>query len=82
MENDKNLDLRNALGLAAEVQPIQVDTDVINEVSFYFLFPPPEKKNSLLLLGISDTHYDFILGASICYPKTGTTSGMYVSHIN
>ncbi|RWR78792.1 glycine--tRNA ligase, chloroplastic/mitochondrial 2 isoform X1 [Cinnamomum micranthum f. kanehirae] len=32
VENDKNLDLRNALQLAAEVQPIRVDTDVINEV--------------------------------------------------
>lgn len=38
VENDKNLDLRNALKLAAEVQPIRVDTDVINEVVFSFPF--------------------------------------------
>lgn len=33
MENKKNLDLRNALSLVADVQPIKIDTDVINDVS-------------------------------------------------
>ncbi|RZC69221.1 hypothetical protein C5167_032320 [Papaver somniferum] len=32
VENDKNLDLKNALRLAAEVQPIPVDSSTINEV--------------------------------------------------
>ncbi|KAI3845045.1 hypothetical protein MKX03_021533 [Papaver bracteatum] len=32
VENDKNLDLKNALRLAAEVQPIPVDGSTINEV--------------------------------------------------
>lgn len=82
VENDKNLDLRNALKLAAEVQPIRVDTDVINEVVFSFSISFfYKKRKSLLLVGVSDSHCDF-LGASICYSETGTTSGMYVSHTN
>ncbi|XP_043712752.1 glycine--tRNA ligase, chloroplastic/mitochondrial 2 [Telopea speciosissima] len=32
VENDKNLDLRNALELAADVQPIQVDATTIDDV--------------------------------------------------
>jgi hypothetical protein len=35
VENNKRLDLRNALGLAADVQPIVIDDCVIDDVSMY-----------------------------------------------
>lgn len=35
MENNKRLDLRIALEIVADVQPIEIDDSVINDVSMY-----------------------------------------------
>jgi hypothetical protein len=35
VENNKRLDLRNALRLIADVQPIEIDDSVIDDVSMY-----------------------------------------------
>lgn len=43
VEKDKNLDLGQALRLAADVQPIKVDTDVIDNVRHFFFFFAPWK---------------------------------------
>lgn len=38
MEKDKNLDLGRALRLAADIQPVEVDTNVIDNVRGSFTF--------------------------------------------
>lgn len=37
VENDKNLDLRKALRIAADVQPIDVPDSILEEVGFHEL---------------------------------------------
>ena len=37
VENNKDLDLRNSLELAAEVQPFKVDSSTLDDVSLDFL---------------------------------------------
>lgn len=72
VENKKKFDLRKALELAANVQPVNVDSSTLNDVrielfGLYFRF-----SSSLV--------YDdrIFSGTSICYPKIGTIFGMYV----
>lgn len=35
VENNKNLDLRNALQLVAHVQPIKIEENILHDVSIY-----------------------------------------------
>lgn len=37
VENNKDLDLRNSLELAAEVQPFKIDSSTLDDVSLDFL---------------------------------------------
>ena len=49
VEKDKNLDLKQALELAAEVQPIQVDASTIEDVRTNTLLELYKKLTSLFL---------------------------------
>jgi hypothetical protein len=75
VENKKNFDLTKALTLVAEVQPIKIDNDVINEVSIYFRW-------SLCTMFMNTwfvtTLINFFLGSTICNTETRTTFGMYI----
>ena len=64
-----------ALTLVAEVQPIRIDSGVINEVSIYFrsslwsMFMHAEFVTTLI---------KFFLGSTICNKEAGATFGMYL----
>ncbi|OAY75295.1 Glycine--tRNA ligase, chloroplastic/mitochondrial 2 [Ananas comosus] len=61
-ENKKNLDLRSALTLVVDVQPIEVDANIINEVSSF----------SIRIMLETSTKYEIIWNASTStnYPET------------
>lgn len=85
VEKNKNLDFKEALELAADVQPIKVNPQVIDDVSSFLCI---NFNLQLLLLSLfifilglkADCQH--CLGTSICHSKIRAISGMYYVQYN